>query len=402
MDQVTTGDFVVGQVLGEGRFATVFHARRKSKEASQQNGPNSVAIKVIEKTTLHRNEGILSAVLQEQRLLRRLTEGRMYSLHSPSTVESSSRDGTETMQERRIPPSFVVPLLASFHDGQFVYMVMECARGTVADMIREYAGNRTDASDNDTAPEAASSCYHWVRIAACLSYQTLQALEYIHTNSVVHCDVKPENLLLSAGGRIQLCDFGSAIDVKACRTESLRTTNRGTGTGSPWRTAAAPRGTSEYSSPELLRGLDSVSFETDLWSLGCVMFALLHGGASPFHAPSDTLAVEKVMNFDSAADEEILSSLPLEWRETVRVFLVGEPRLRWMTPVEHGNSHQSSAERQSSTSLQERYGFLKQRPLWTGSGDIEHLLVDLMPNPKWSLARFEDMRDGNLGWTAFA
>jgi serine/threonine protein kinase len=402
MDQVTTGDFVVGQVLGEGRFATVFHARLKAEKDGQLYDRNSVAIKVIEKATLHRNESILSAVLQEQRLLRRLTEGRMSPLCSPSMGESSSQDGTETAQEGRIPPSFVVPLLASFHDDQFVYMVMECARGTVADVIREYAENRTDAADNDTAPTTSASGQRWVRIAACLSYQTMQALEYIHTNSVVHCDVKPDNMLLFADGRIQLCDFGSAIDMMPCRTESLRTKNRGTGAGPPRRTSAAPRGTSEYSSPELLRGLDSVSFETDLWSLGCFMFALLHGGTSPFHAPSDSLAVEKVINFDSANDEQILSSLPLEWREAVRGFLEIQPNQRWMEEVELGNSHQNTTDWRSSTSLQDRYGFLKQLPPWTGMGDMEHLLVDLLPKPKWSSEQFEDMRDGNLGWSAFA
>jgi hypothetical protein len=71
MDEVTTGDFVVGQVLGEGRFATVFHARLKkaTRKAGRQNRnheSSSVAIKVIEKTTLGKNEGILSAVLQER------------------------------------------------------------------------------------------------------------------------------------------------------------------------------------------------------------------------------------------------------------------------------------------------------------------------------------------------
>jgi serine/threonine protein kinase len=410
MDEVTTGDFVVGQVLGEGRFATVFHARLK--EATRKAGPQNrnpessyVAIKVIEKTTLGRNEGILSAVLQEQRLLRRLTEGRVVSpLRSPSTGESSQND-SESSYEGPLSPSFVVPLLASFHDDQFVYMVMECARGTVGDAIREHAKHRAVAANDDTPPSSDLSSHDWVRIAAGLSYQTVQALECIHTHSVVHCDVKPDNLLLGVGGRVQLCDFGSAIELRCPESHMMNPggAGAGAGTGESRRTATVPRGTSEYASPELLRGLDCVSYETDLWSLGCVMYALLHGGESPFRAPSDSLAVQKVMNFNSSAAKEISSSLPLEWRAAVRGFLESEPSLRWAKPIELGGSHQCITEEcPHKSSLQERYGILKQLPLWTGMDVAEPLLDDLLSSPKWSSERLEDMRDGNLGWTAFA
>jgi serine/threonine protein kinase len=404
MDEVTTGDFVVGKVLGEGRFATVFHARLKKatrKAGPQNRNPesSSVAIKVIEKTTLGRNEGILSAVLQEQRLLRRLTEGRVVSpLGSPSTGESSQND-SESSHHGSFSPSFVVPLLASFHDDQLVYMVMECARGTVGDAIREHAKHSAGAANDDTPPSSVLSSRDWVRIAAGLSHQTVQALEYIHTHSVVHCDIKPDNLLLDVGGRVQLCDFGSAIDVRCSESHVMNPGGAGSGTAESRRTTTVPRGTSEYASPELLRGLDCVSYETDLWSLGCVMFALLHGGESPFHAPSDSLAVQKVMNFNYSAAYQISSSLPLEWREAVRGFLESEPSLRWVKPMEH---QCITKECPHKSSLQERYGILKQLPLWTGMDVAEPLLDDLLSSPKWSSERLEDMRDGNLGWTAFA
>ena len=41
-------------------------------------------------------------------------------------------------------------------------------------------------------------------------WQTLQALNYFHTNNCLHRDVKPENLLLSKDGVVKLCDFGWA------------------------------------------------------------------------------------------------------------------------------------------------------------------------------------------------
>lgn len=45
-------------------------------------------------------------------------------------------------------------------------------------------------------------------------YQTLRALNFLHTNKFMHRDIKPENLLLSKNGVIKLCDFGFARGVR--------------------------------------------------------------------------------------------------------------------------------------------------------------------------------------------
>ncbi len=47
-------------------------------------------------------------------------------------------------------------------------------------------------------------------------WQTLQALNYFHTNNCLHRDVKPENLLLSKDGVVKLCDFGWARKSSKC------------------------------------------------------------------------------------------------------------------------------------------------------------------------------------------
>jgi serine/threonine protein kinase len=52
----------------------------------------------------------------------------------------------------------------------------------------------------------------------------VSAVDYLHRNLIMHGDLKPDNLLLSADGRLKISDFGSAIVlVRACmahRTES--------------------------------------------------------------------------------------------------------------------------------------------------------------------------------------
>jgi serine/threonine protein kinase len=393
MVPLSTSDFVVGRKLGEGAFATVFHGRLKQLEnqsiegrGSENPSPTllrrSVAIKVIEKVAIERRDGVREAVLQEQRLLRRLTE-----------TPGASGD----FDRRRRNASLVVPLLASFRDSQFLYIVMDCARGTLADVIREHDVSSKEHRDAPSPlsslqdPPPMSSWLSWLRTATCLAYQTLQAIEFIHENGVIHCDMKPENLLFSVHGRVQLCDFGSAVDL------TVPTKQRAP---ESWRTAM-PRGTSEYASPELLRGREDVTVETDLWSFGCVLFALLERGKSPFHASSDSLAVEKIATFDVATSEIISSSrLPPAWKELVSVLLQRDPRHRWVD-TEFAVSqlpYLSDVE-----TLSARYESMKQHQIWDGEECLERVLPDLLSKTTaWMDEPFETMRDGSVGWSAFA
>jgi serine/threonine protein kinase len=376
---MSTGDFLVGQVVGEGRFSTVFHGRCKHHR-DDVGRHRSVAIKVIEKVSVNKHAGIRRAVLQEQKLLRRLTETTGSDCHSSAL--------------RR---AFVVPLVASFHDSQLLYLVLECARGTLADAIREHG----KASDDAHQPPSSLATFlreppsSWVRTAACLAYQTLEAMEYIHTNGVIHCDIKPDNLLLSEQGRVQLCDFGSAID-----TTSVEPTTD----PESWN-ATVPRGTPEYASPEMLRGTEGISFETDLWSFGCVLFALLEGGESPFHAQTESLAVERIMTSNVNANEIPSSRLPPLWKKLIYVLLQREPRRRWVDSsldvYLHGTID-SGARRQAT--LSDRYASMKKHPIWVGiDGLDQHLPPDLLSDTSARLNEtIETMRDGNLGWTAFA
>jgi eukaryotic-like serine/threonine-protein kinase len=94
------------------------------------------------------------------------------------------------------------------------------------------------------------------------------AVQYAHENFVVHRDIKPGNILVTADGQIRLLDFGIAKLLDPETLISEETTNY------------APMMTPEFASPEQLRNLPATT-ASDTWSLGVLLFALLTGG-KPF------------------------------------------------------------------------------------------------------------------------
>ncbi|MBI3855565.1 MAG: protein kinase [Planctomycetes bacterium] len=113
------------------------------------------------------------------------------------------------------------------------------------------------------------------REAARLAAEVARALAHAHEMGVIHRDVKPANILVEAGGRVVLADFGLAIldDTATSR----------------W----AMSGTPEYASPEQIRG-DALDARTDIYSLGATLYHML-GGRPPFSGAGPDEITEKVL-----------------------------------------------------------------------------------------------------------
>jgi serine/threonine protein kinase len=108
-----------------------------------------------------------------------------------------------------------------------------------------------------------------VRDTVGITRPVLAALGHAHARGLVHRDMKPGNVLISQSGDIKVVDFGIA---------------KGVGEGTSVTRTGALMGTAAYLSPEQVEG-HQATLQSDLYALGCLMFAALTG-APPYEGDS--------------------------------------------------------------------------------------------------------------------
>jgi serine/threonine protein kinase len=136
----------------------------------------------------------------------------------------------------------IVPFFGLGHTAQITFLLELFVDGpTLKDILRKRDDKRLSVLETLTYLKALCS-----------------ALGYAHANGVVHCDVKPGNVIVDQGGNIYLTDFGIA------RHADSATTTLGLA------------GTPAYLAPEQIMG-EPVTSETDIYALGVMLFEILTG-----------------------------------------------------------------------------------------------------------------------------
>jgi tRNA A-37 threonylcarbamoyl transferase component Bud32 len=176
--------------------------------------------------------------------------------------EYSARFVREAQAAARLNHPNIVTVFDFGEQGDVAYLVMEFIRG-------QELAEAFDRGERFALPEA-------LRIVG----ELLDALAYAHAQGVVHRDVKPANVMIDAGGRVKLTDFGVArlADANQDRTAP------GTMVGTP-----------SYMSPEQIQGLP-VGSRADLFAAGIILYQFLTG-QRPF-AGGGSFAIQKQIVHD--------------------------------------------------------------------------------------------------------
>lgn len=119
-----------------------------------------------------------------------------------------------------------------------------------------------------------------------LAEQVVAALAAAHAQGVIHRDVKPQNVMVTADGQVKVLDFGLAKVVEQMQ--------EGAPTGqSRLSNAGLIVGTVPYMSPEQLRG-ESLDFRTDVFSAGVLLYELF-SGTNPYKRGSEAETISAIL-----------------------------------------------------------------------------------------------------------
>jgi len=203
-DRVGIGDFQIVRVLGTGASCKVVQVRHKGNE-------EFYAVKVMSKRKIVTHEKKLERAIAEKRLLARLSH------------------------------PFVVKLQWAFQTNSHLFMVLDyCAGGELFYHLQR----RLKFTEEDTRFYVS---------------EILLGLEYLHSQSILYRDLKPENCLLDIEGHVRLTDFGLS---KENLTHSAL--------------FQSFVGTVLYLSPEMIRQ-EGHGIALDFYCLGCLVYVLLTG-----------------------------------------------------------------------------------------------------------------------------
>ncbi|SIO34912.1 Serine/threonine protein kinase [Singulisphaera sp. GP187] len=253
-------EFLLRRLIGAGRMGKVYEARPAN------NAHGAVAVKFLRKGFL-RHPQVVRRFLGEA-----LTIGK---LRHPNIVGTQGLGRTS---------------------GGSYFIVMDFVAGpNLAELGMRKA---------ITVPEAV----RWVM-------ETCKAVEHAHAMGIVHCDLKPANLLLDESGKIKVTDFGLARSL----TEDT-----------PW--TAEVEGTAPFMAPEQAsRSWGPIDARTDVYGLGAVFFTLLTGRPPIIGRRLPDILAQVVAGTPVVAAIDLRPELPKSISDLCRTCLSKPPELRYQT-----------------------------------------------------------------------
>jgi len=187
-------------------------------------------------------------------------------------------------------------------EGDTVAFVMEYVEG---ETLKEYLDRKGALADNEVRE---------------IFSQMLDAVGYVHEQKLVHRDIKPSNFMIDKKGKVKLMDFGIAKNTDQNAAEYTQT-----GTG-------MMMGTPMYMSPEQITETKSVTAQSDIYSLGVVLWQMVTG-----KKPYDT---KTLSNFQLQIKivQEPLEVTNTDWDRIIQKATEKEMEKRFQDCLDFGNN----------------------------------------------------------------
>lgn len=199
-------------------------------------------------------------------------------------------------------------LSALDHPGIASYVTHGQTAAGMSYLALEWIDGESLASRLLAGPLAVAECL-------CLLRKIAEPLAAVHALGIVHCDLKPANLLLRDGrlDKVTLIDFGAARDQS--------------GAPSPGSAQAELHGTAGYLAPEMTRGVSAAVPATDIFSLGCILYECLTG-APAFVSSNVTAILAKILFAEVTPVRQLRPEVPEALESLVLRMLAKDPQLR--------------------------------------------------------------------------
>ncbi|XP_071120619.1 twitchin-like isoform X18 [Mytilus edulis] len=140
--------------------------------------------------------------------------------------------------------------------------------------------------------------------------QICDGLKHMHENSIVHLDVKPENVMCTTknSNEVKMIDFGLATKLNPDEIVKVTTA------------------TAEFAAPEIV-DREPVGFYTDMWAVGVLAYVLL-SGLSPFAGEDDLETLANVQRCDWEFADDAFANISPEAKDFIRKLLIRQPQRR--------------------------------------------------------------------------
>ena len=191
----------------------------------------------------------------------------------------------------------VVNIRSYSEDSNYFYMEMEyCATGDLSRCLWQNKNN-----------------LYSERTIKLISTQLLSGLQALHKNGIIHCNLKPSNILIDEYGNVKICDFKKSLKVSTMNPSLIKKN----------KSAMTPC----YTAPELFQEEGKYSFKSDLWALGCIMYELAVGQV-PFFDDSIGKLITKIIHDKVNFNKKELSNYSDDFIEVLKKLLIKEPNER--------------------------------------------------------------------------